>query len=203
MKTKKIIWCCGLALILLLGLLYIGMTIHFLQTASISDLMVCTSGEGERNIPRQVCREWIYTFRGTSEDVESLQSSIGIVFRGTPDLEDVEISHASVGIEWVFATPREDWNAMARFWLSKGVNINYRRPISLLTALHSAALRGNAEQVEFLLGLGADPTLRDAGGLTALERIEWATATDPHAPDYTATVALLKNAQVSKNPIVE
>lgn len=191
MKIKKIIWRVSLALILLPGLLYVGMAVYFLQTADIEDVMICTSEGSGIAVPPQVCREWIYAFRGTSDDVKSL--------------------HSSIGIGWVFATPREEWEPMAKFWLSKGVDINHCcAPLTSLTALHGAALGGNAEEVELLLKLGADPMLRDTQrGLTALEYAEQALegvlakGIEDVIPKYTATVELLKNAQASSNHLPE
>ena len=152
MKIKKVIWCVGLALILLPAMLYVGLAVYVLQTAEIEELMVSTS-PGAVHIPPKVVREWIFAFRGAAEDVERF--------------------HASIGIAWIFASPRQDWDKMASFWLGKGVDINHRDPRTLLTALQGTALAGESEQVEFLLKLGADPMVRDPKrGFTALELAE-------------------------------
>jgi len=184
MKTKKIILGISLALILLPGLLYISAAVYVLRSLDIEYLMVSTPG-GALHIPRQVIREWIYAFRGSPEDVEAM--------------------HSSIGIGWVFATPREDWEKMARFWLDKGVDINHRDARTSFTALHGTALGGELEETRLLLKLGADPMLRDRRGLTALELAELRLAKYPNqasdyadrVSDYTATINLLKNAQTS------
>lgn len=53
------------------------------------------------------------------------------------------------------------------------------------TALHHAAKRGNDELVKFLLGRGADPSLKDSVGKTALEYAE--------EKGLSTTIALLEN----------
>ncbi|CAE7523276.1 unnamed protein product, partial [Symbiodinium sp. CCMP2456] len=51
----------------------------------------------------------------------------------------------------------------------RNFDVNFQVPSSGLTPLMEAARFGNAEAVEVLLSLRADPTLKDAAGLTALD----------------------------------
>ncbi len=78
----------------------------------------------------------------------------------------------------------------ARELLDAGAQVNTRGPQGT-TALHLAAMTANAQAIELLLKRGADPTLRDAQGKTALD----------HAREQRAraAVAMLTPMPSSKN----
>jgi ankyrin repeat protein len=51
-----------------------------------------------------------------------------------------------------------------------GSEVNARQGVTLCTPLHMAARRGNVEVAQTLLKCGADPSIRDRRGATALDR---------------------------------
>ena len=57
--------------------------------------------------------------------------------------------------------------------LEAGANPNIRGEAGV-TALMSAAYKGNAEAVQLLLNAGADASLKDDGGMTALDSAKYA-----------------------------
>ncbi len=78
----------------------------------------------------------------------------------------------------------------ARDLLDAGALVNARGPQGT-TALHLAAMTANAQAIELLLKRGADPTLRDAQGKTALDHAR--------AQRARAAVAMLTPMASSKN----
>ncbi|WP_052351844.1 ankyrin repeat domain-containing protein [Deinococcus pimensis] len=54
-------------------------------------------------------------------------------------------------------------------WVAQGVDVNGQVGRARQTALMTAAGRGRTDVVTYLLSVGADPTLRDADGRTALD----------------------------------
>jgi ankyrin repeat protein len=74
---------------------------------------------------------------------------------------------------------------MLQFWLNKGLNID-ESDAGGYTALHLAAFRGEADKVQKLIALGADPSKAAASGWTPLKSAE--------SEGHTAVVTLLKAA---------
>jgi hypothetical protein len=63
------------------------------------------------------------------------------------------------------------WPLMVHYLHTAGANLNAREDIFNHTPLHKAARLGRTETVAMLLALGADQTLRDSSGKTAVETI--------------------------------
>lgn len=77
-------------------------------------------------------------------------------------------------------------------WVAQGADVNFQMPQTLGTALMSAAQNDRPAVVRYLLDQGADPTLQDWGGRTALD---YAKMTGDKA-----LIAMLQNAAAAPAP---
>ncbi len=60
---------------------------------------------------------------------------------------------------------------MAQLLLDKGADINYKHPITKMTALHMAAYKNDKEMVKFLVAKGADPNAKLRGGVSIVRAV--------------------------------
>lgn len=63
-------------------------------------------------------------------------------------------------------------NLVQKYIKMKSYEVNQRRPGDLKTPLHVAVIAGRIDMIRMLMQLGADPSLRDADGKTALNIVE-------------------------------
>jgi ankyrin repeat protein len=61
--------------------------------------------------------------------------------------------------------------APIKLLLEKGAAIDYKHPITKMTALHMAALGGYQDVVKYLLSKGADPQLKMRGGVSIVRAV--------------------------------
>jgi Ankyrin repeats (many copies) len=122
---------------------YVGLSAYVIAQQGIEDLLLCADKGGLRiPISKNLCRAYLFAFRGSRQDIEALHRGIGASF--------VAQGESS-------ATEREQ---ILRFLISKGLNVN-NIDAHKLTPLHSAVLANSAEEVELLLRNGASVSVKD------------------------------------------
>jgi len=131
---KKII----LSLTLLIGISYTALTGYAITQMTITELVICANENKAFYIPQMSCRAYLFKFRGTPDDIQDLKQHTGLDF--------------VLGV-----SDKENRDKMIRFFIGKGMDINDRVDRHGNTAMHNAVLTNNAEHVEYLLSLGADP----------------------------------------------
>lgn len=57
---------------------------------------------------------------------------------------------------------------VVKYLAEKGANLNYRHPITKMTAVAHAAFDGDVKLLEYLLQKGADPNIKMKGGVSVL-----------------------------------
>jgi hypothetical protein len=132
---KKIL----LALVIIIPAAWIGLTIYVMVTDDLEGLMICATSETACRIPNAVVEYYTLHFRGTKEDIASLERGAGLSF---------VLGNSAMRSKFL------------NFVLEKGISISKANPISGYTPLHAAVTLNDPEMVKFLLDHGADPTIR-------------------------------------------
>lgn len=139
--------CIGIA-----AAVYVGLSAQVIIRQDIQDLLVCAD-RGGLKIPlsSSLCREYLFAFRGTAEDIATLHQGVGasFVLQGRAPLAERE--------------------RILDFLVGKGLDVN-RIDMHKLRPLHAAVLSNSPEEVVMLLRHGARPELPDERyGQTPLE----------------------------------
>lgn len=113
-----------------------------LHSADIEDVAICAIEDDTHHIPSSVCEQYLFQFRGTSDDIEYLESRSRLAFFF--EVEDTEMRRR-----------------LMSFFLDNGLSINEASAIDGLPPLHAAVLMNDPQLVEFLLEHGADATQKD------------------------------------------
>jgi Ankyrin repeats (many copies) len=124
---------------------------YVVTTQGIEDLLLCSDGGGLK-VPfsNQLCRSYLFAFRGTPQDIASLQRGIG----------------ASFVLQGV--SPLLERERTLKFLISKGLRVN-ELDMHGATPLHAAVLANSSDEIEVLLRNGADVNVKDQKfGLTPL-----------------------------------
>ena len=130
---KKII----LAIFIGLPVLVVGILLYVLTAQDIESLLTCATSDNTRDWAKPVCRYYVLNYRGTKEDIATLERGVGLAYVfGNKD--------------YIF----ED------FLINKGIDINKISPVNGLTPLHSAVIENNAELTKYLLEHGASVTIQ-------------------------------------------
>ncbi len=113
-----------------------------LSTLNFTEIIICATSKDAFLLPQSLCRSYLYEFRGTPSDIRALdrESGLDVVF--------------DIG------TFKEQ-EALFRFLLSKGADINKLFTSDGKPPLHAAILRNDANLVGLLLTLEADPLVTD------------------------------------------
>ena len=154
------------------------MVVHVIAKQGIEELLVCVD-QGGVKIPfaRYLCRQYLFTVRGSQRDIDTLHQGIGASF---------VIQGESTALE------REQ---LLRFLVGKGLDVN-RIGMDKLSPLHAAVLANSADEVEMLLRNGASVDLKDEKfGLTPLELAMKLQSGDESANTRQTVVSLLSNAK--------
>jgi len=162
---------------------YLGLAAYAISAQRIEQLLICADNGGLK-IPfsKKLCREYLFSFRGSQEDIDTLEHGIGALF--------VVQGKAS-------AAERSE---LLKFLVGKGLDVN-RSGVNHLPPLHGAALANSADEVQMLLDNGANPSLKDDGfGLTPLEFVLELQSKEKSKTDRTAVITLLTNAQPGISP---
>jgi hypothetical protein len=131
-----------------------------LSRVSIASIVDCAGGA--TRIPAPICKFWLYSFRGTEDDIAEVKDAYGLdlVF----DLPD----------------PVEQKRLLA-FFIERGVDINQKRGKEGFTALHSAVLDRNAPRIRILREAGAHADIADNQyQMTPLQLAEHLRKNHPH-----------------------
>jgi hypothetical protein len=164
-------WIAGAAVFL--GA-YLALSAYSIKTQNIEELLLCAD-KGGLKVPfsRSWCRHYLFAFRGTPEDIESLHRDIGASF--------VVQGQSS-------AQEREE---VLRFLIAKGLDVN-RIDRHKLTPLHAAVLANSVPEVQLLLRNGARLNVTDERfGLTPPE-LALKLQRDGKSPnDWHAVISLL------------
>lgn len=148
MRPKALAAAC----IALAAAVYLGLSAHAIVRQDIQDLLLCAD-QGGLKIPlsRRLCRDYLFAFRGTAEDIAMLHQGVGasFVLQGRAPLAERE--------------------RLLEFLIGQGLDVN-RIDRHKLRPLHAAVLSNSPEEVAVLLRHGARPELPDERhGQTPLE----------------------------------
>jgi hypothetical protein len=171
MRSKR--WLAGS--ILAIVACCIGLGIYFLNSLNIEELILCSDGRGYC-FPRTLCREYLYTFRGTPGDIAMLNDSIGL--------------------QWVLNYEHKDERRrLFDFLLKRGIDVNGQDPNTGMTALHASILVNDPQMVEWLLSVGARLDIKDNRlNLTPIQLIRLLVSREKQ-PDRSEIMRILSKAQ--------
>lgn len=131
---------------------YLGLSAHVIARQDIQDLLVCAD-QGGLKVPlsRSLCREYLFAFRGTADDIAALHQGVG----------------ASFALQG--RAPLAERERILDFLIRKDLDVN-RIDVHKLRPLHAAVLSNSPDEVVLLLRHGARPELPDERhGQTPLE----------------------------------
>lgn len=163
---------------------YVGLSIHAVSQQGIEQLLICAD-RGGMKIPfsRHFCREYLFAFRGSRQDIDVLHQGIGALFVAQGES----------------AIPERE--QMLKFLIGKGLDVN-RADMHELLPLHGAVLVNSVDEIRILLNNGANPLLKDNKfGLTPLELALKLQGEDKMPDNRDAVISLLKNAKYDAQPI--
>ena len=151
------------------------------STLNIEYLVICAD-KGGLKIPfaKSICRGYLFTFRGSQQDIADLHQGVGASFvlggeSSAPEREQV-----------------------LKYLISKGLDVNHHDMHQFLP-LHGAVLTNSADEVGILLRNGANPNLKDKKyGLTPLElalKIQAENKFPEDRENRKAVISLLMNAK--------
>lgn len=155
---------------------YMGLSIYAVSRQEVGQLLICAD-RGGLKIPfsKCLCREYLFAFRGSKQDIDSLHQGIGALFVAQGESATSE---------------REQ---ILKFLIGKGLDVN-RAGMHQLLPLHGAVLANSADEIRILLNNGADPSLKDNRfGLTALELALKLQSEDKLPGNRNTVISLLKN----------
>ena len=133
----------------------VGLVVYSMAASDIEDLIICSVNIESHRIPTDVCELYLINFRGTSEDIQFLESRSGIAF--------------------VFAINDKIKRAsLLEFLLAKGASVNKQSAIDGYYPLHSAVIMNDHALVDYLIVKGAEPRVKDRDhNLTVLELLNY------------------------------
>jgi len=137
--------------VFLLALLYVGGAAYNLAKMNTKVMILCSARQGGIFIPARVCKAWLFRFR--------------------PDRDDIALLQQGGGLDYVLNVDSPPGYELSQRLVSLGLDVNgvNHHANSGQTPLHAAVLYDDASRVEFLLRHGADRSLRNQDGLSALE----------------------------------
>ena len=128
---------------------YVGFSAHAVTQLGIEHLLLCAD-KGGLKVPfsKQLCRNYLMNFRGSQEDIATLQQGVGafLVTQGS--------------------SPISERTELLEFLVGKGLDVN-RAGMDNILPLHGAVLANSADGLQILLDVGANPFLtEETFGLT-------------------------------------
>lgn len=160
------------------ALSYIGLSGYVIAKQSAEELLLCAD-RGGLPIPfsRELCRDYLFAFRGSRQDIDALHQGTG----------------ASFVIEGESPAPERE--QVLKFLIGKGLDVN-RIDMHRLTPLHRAVIAEAADAVDMLLRNGASVNMKDKRfGLTPLELAVKLRDEGSLPMDGMEVIPLLQNAE--------
>ena len=158
---------------------YTTMAAYVVISQDIESLLICSDKPGVYKIPfgKNVCRAYLFNFRGTPEDIATLQKGIGASF--------------VTGGE----SPLPERERVLKYLIGKGLDVNQIDMHGMLP-LHGAVVLNSTDELEMLLRNGARPNLKDkrTGG-TPLELAIKLKAKSKEPEKRQAVVSILERAK--------
>ena len=157
---------------------YVGLSIYVIAKQGTEELLLCVD-KGGLKIPvsKYLCRQYLFTVRGTQQDIDTLHQGVG----------------ASFVIQGESAVPERE--QVLKYLITKGLDVNHI-DMHKLSPLHAAVLANSTDEVEMLLRNGASTNLKDKKfGLTPLELAVKLQSDDKSANTRLAVISLLKDAK--------
>ncbi len=111
------------------------------------------------------------TQSSSNQSVASISSDIQPAEKSNPKERDL----LSLAYDLLIAADSGELNEVKEL-LKLGVDPNFQKYANKQTALHLASLNGHADVVEYLLAHGADPSIADSKGSSALDEAKKSTA---------------------------
>lgn len=158
---------------------YITLSGYVVTNQNIEELLICSDKAGIYAIPfgKNVCRAYLFNFRGTPEDIATLHKGVGASFvtGGESSLPERE--------------------RVLKYLIGKGLDVNQIDMHGMLP-LHSAVVLNSADELEMLLRNGARPNVKDkrTGG-TPLELAMKLQAKSKEPEKRQAVVSILERAK--------
>jgi len=124
--------------------IYLGISFYLIAKQNINDLVICANTK-IINTPfsKNLCRGYLYSVRGTKNDIKSMQQAGGISF--------------VIGAAQTDSEKRE----LVKFFTTNGLNIN-GMDVHGIRPLQLAVLEGSIDDVRLLIEFGANPSLGEA-----------------------------------------
>lgn len=176
MRIRRIAcWSAGIVLAVLLAIA--AWCVNFIRTENLVSLIQCADGA---NYPRlqAICKTGIYALRLRPEEVQELKQAVG-----APNASVIVYAAASM-------QDRERAEAMLRFALSRGLDVNSIDLLTGSTALYTAVFANDPVAVGLLLAHGARSDVSNLKNQSPLELAESLQKKFPQE-DYRAVVAVL------------
>ena len=88
------------------------------------------------------------------------------------DAKKVEIDEKFFAWSGLQIAANKNQLGMVKFFAENGADINYRHPVTKMTALNLAAYDDHEDIVKYLLSKGADPNIKMRGGVSILKAVK-------------------------------
>ena len=164
---------------------YLGLVLYSLTVMPVTELILCSSGEGGIRIPSSLCEYYMKHYRGNAKDMQDL--AVG-------------------GLDPILNGESKKKYEIAAFFIAKGLDVNginhyyYRKPDDL-TPLHASVLYNDVERAKFLIDHGANPNIQSKtyNDMTPLEMAKAIQSKRPNE-DRSALIRFLSNATSTSTP---
>ncbi len=145
----------------LISINLIGAVIFSLNNYDIEEIIICSSNNDANYIPSNICKYYLFNYRGNKNDVTRLSKTSNLSF--LINIENKELREA-----------------LFDYFIEKGSDINGLSNTDGLTPLHAAILVNDSKLVKYLLHKGADPAITDRDNqLTAIQFLQLLTSKTP------------------------
>jgi ankyrin repeat protein len=133
------------------------MAVYSLSESNVEDIIICGTNDDTHYIPDKACELYLFNFRTSENDIQSLESGAGLAFLfGIQDINKryVYLEH----------------------FLSKGASIDALSKVDGLSPLHAAILLNDLRLVKYLIDKGANTSQIEGNDeltpLTFLQKLE-------------------------------
>lgn len=114
----------------------------------------------------------VASFAISDEDQEALSAAIEAGNVGTVKkiIENggVDVNEKVFAWSWLQVAANKNQLEVVKLLVDKGAELNYKHPITKMTALSLAAVDGHMDIVKYLLSKGADPNIKMRGNVSVV-----------------------------------